>query len=316
MNGGAENKESAGMVPAAWEDQFATWAQAPSQTESDKIAHAVTAIGSALDADDKLRPLTKVFVQGSYRNRVNVRQDSDVDVGVLYTGSTILCAYPPGMGGADFGLADATYGYVEFKNDLDAALTRYFGANKVTRGPKAFDIHENTYRIDADAVPLMVHRRYATDGSFVCGTELRPDTGPRIINWPERLYDKPEWPNQHYESGNAKNDRTRRSYRGTVRILKKLRTRMDEKGVAAAKPLKGFFIECLVWNTPDACFAPTHWYEVVDAVLEHLAIYTSDMSLCGKWTEVSGYKWLFDADDAKRAQANAFILAARDHLGH
>jgi len=302
------------MVSAAWEDQFAAWAQSPSQTEAEKIEHAITAVRSALDKDDKLRSLTKVFVQGSYRNRVNVRLDSDVDIGVLYTGGTVLPEYPTGKTGADFGLVDATYRYDEFKNDLHGALVRHFGSTKVTRGPKAFDIHENTYRVDADVVPLMVHRRYGTDGSFVCGTELRPDGGGRIVNWPERLFDKPEWPSQHYESGNAKNSRTARSYRGGVRIFKKLRNRIDASGVGPAKPINGFFVECLVWNTPDACFVHNTWHEVVEAVLEHLAIYTSHISLCGNWTEVSGYKSLFNGDDNKRAQAAAFIVAARQHL--
>jgi hypothetical protein len=302
------------MVSAAWDEQFATWAQAPSQTESEKIDNAIRAVRNALDADDKLRSLTRVFAQGSYRNRVNVRLDSDVDIGVLYTGPTILPAYPAGKTAKDFGLIDATYGYVEFKSDLHAALNRQFGSNKVGRGPKAFDIHENTYRVDADVVPLMIHRRYRADGTYACGTELRPDTGGGIINWPERLFDRPEWPTQHYEHGNAKNTSTARSYRGAVRILKKLRNRMDEKGIAAAAPIKGFFVECLVWNVPDDRFAPTTWYEIIDGVLEYLAICTADVNLCGNWTEVSGYKWLLKGDEIKRTQALAFILAARQVL--
>jgi hypothetical protein len=302
------------MVSAAWVEQFATWAQSPSQTESDKIDNAIRAVRTALEADDKLRPVTRVFVQGSYRNRVNVRLDSDVDIGVLYVGSTILPAYPAGKTGKDFGLSPATYLPDEFKNDVHAALNRHFGTGKITRGAKAFDIHENTYRVDADVVPLMIHRRYRNDGSYVCGTELRPDGGGSIVNWPERLMDKPEWPNQHYESGNAKNNRTARSYRGAVRILKKLRNRMDEKGIAAAKPIKGFLIECLVWNVLDDRFAPRTWHEVIDAVLEYLAICIPDVALCGEWTEVSGYKWLFKGDEAKRVQAAAFIVAARQYL--
>src|SRR3546814_2144878 len=63
--------------------------------------------------------------------------------------------------------------------------------------------------------------------SYICGTELRSDSGDRIINWPERLYDTHEWPRQHYENGNTKNNETRRAYRGVVRIVKKLRNIMD-----------------------------------------------------------------------------------------
>jgi predicted nucleotidyltransferase len=66
-----------------WNDRFSSWAQAPGTTEATRIENAITAIKKALAADPKVSSVTKVFVQGSYRNRVNVRQDSDVDIGVL-----------------------------------------------------------------------------------------------------------------------------------------------------------------------------------------------------------------------------------------
>jgi hypothetical protein len=302
-------------MSATWNDQFGTWAQAPSTTETDKIQHAISAVRKALDRDAKLSSLTKLFVQGSYRNRVNVRQDSDVDIGVLYTGNLFGPEYPLGKTARDFDVIDVPYGYSEFKNDLSAALIGYFGASSVHRGSKAFDLHANTYRVDADAVPLMIHRRYAVDGSFICGTELRPDDGGRIINWPERLYDDANWPNQHYENGNAKNTRTSRAYRGVVRILKKLRNRMDEHAIAAAAPIKGFLVECLAWNAPDSCFTHGTWHEDVVAILDYLTTHTSSMTLCGEWGEVSEYKYLFKGSEQKRIQAAAFIAEAREYIG-
>lgn len=64
-----------------WESTFDQWAKPPGKTEQDRFENAVRAIRDALEADDKLRPVTKVYLQGSYRNRVNVRQDSDIDLG-------------------------------------------------------------------------------------------------------------------------------------------------------------------------------------------------------------------------------------------
>lgn len=302
-------------MSATWNDRFATWAQAPGKTESDRIDNAITAVRKALAADAKLSPLTKVFVQGSYRNRVNVRQDSDVDIGVLYTGNLFGPEYPPEKTGDDFNVVNVEYGYSDFKNDLEKVLVNRFGRAAVTRGDKAFDIHENTYRVDADVVPLMVHRRYSVGGTYICGTELRPDSGGRIINWPERLYDTHEWPNQHYENGNGKNNDTRRAYRGVVRIVKKLRNIMDEEDIAEAKPLKGFNVECLVWNAPNSCFTNATWYEDVSAVLNHLSYYLSSMALCEEWGEVSEWKYLLKGSDAKRKQFEAFVDRARRHIG-
>lgn len=302
-------------MSTTWNDRFGGWAQSPRTTETNKIENAITAIKKALGADPKVASVCRVFVQGSYRNRVNVRQESDVDIGVLYTGNVFLTDYPDGRGHADFGNVNATYSYADFKNDIGKALTAHFGKAHVTRGNKAFDVHENTYRIDADVVPLLVHRRYSTVGTYICGTELQPDSGGRIVNWPERLYDTPEWPNQHYENGNGKNNDTRRAYRGVVRIIKKLRIIMDEEGVAEANPLKGFNVECLVWNAPNSCFTHATWYEDVSAVLNHLSTHLSSMALCDEWGEVSEWKYLLKGHEAKRVQFKAFVERARKHIG-
>lgn len=302
-------------MSTTWNDRLGTWAQSPSKTETDKIENAITAIKKALAADAKVASVSKVFVQGSYRNRVNVRQDSDVDIGVLYTGNVFLANYPDGKGHADFGNVNATYSYADFKNDIGKALISHFGAAHVTRGDKAFDIHENTYRVDADVVPLLVHRRYSAAGTYICGTELQPDSGGSIINWPERLYDTDEWPNQHYENGNGKNNDTGRAYRGVVRIIKKLRNVMDEDGIAEAKPLKGFNVECLVWNAPNSCFTHATWYEDVSAVLDHLSTHLSSLARCGEWGEVSELKYLLKNNETNRAQFKAFVDRARKYIG-
>ncbi len=292
-------------MSTTWNDRFGTWAQSPSQTETDKIEHSITAIKKALAADPKVASVTKVFVQGSYRNRVNVRQDSDVDIAVLYTGGSFFARYPEGTKREDFGNSAATYTYTEYKNDIGKALAVYLGAEHVTRGDKAFDVHENSYRVDADVVPVFGHRRYHKNGSYISGTELRPDSGGRIINWPE----------QHYANGKQKNDDTGRAYRGVVRIVKKLRNIMDEDGIAEAKPIKGFNVECLVWNAPNTCFTNDTWLGDVSDVLNHLSFYLTSMELCKEWGEVSELKYLLAGSDAKRGQFEAFVDSARRYIG-
>lgn len=286
-------------------ERFGTWAQSPSKTETDKIDHAITAIRKALAANAKVAAVTKVFVQGSYRNRVNVRQDSDVDVAVLYTGESFSADYPEGTKREDFGNSAATYTYAEFKNDISKALTGYLGAGHVSRGDKAFDVHENTYRVDADVVPVFEHRRYSKTGSYIGGTAIWPDSGGRIINWPE----------QHYANGNQKNDDTGRAYRGVVRIVKKLRNIMDEEGLAEAKQLKGFSVECLVWNAPSECFTNDEWFGDVSEVLNHLSLYLTNMALCEEWGEVSELKYLLKSNETRRKHFEAFVDCARKYIG-
>jgi hypothetical protein len=304
------------MSAAQWEERFASWAQPPGQIEAERIERAITAVRKAMDKSPTLGNVTKVYVQGSYRNRVNVRQDSDVDIGVLYTGNTFLPDYPAGMTKEQFGNVDSSYTYEEFKNAVGQALVAHFGSAAVKRGNKAFDIHENTYRIDADVVPLFRHRRYNKDGTYWCGVELRPDSGPGIVNWPERLYDDPHWGQQHYERGVAKNEATNRTFKGAVRIVKKLQHRMEDEGIAAAKAVPGFLIECLVYNVPNNRFDDDTWDRVIQSVFARIRAATITPEGCADWEEASGWKWLFrGSPDEKRAQAFKFIDTAWDYVG-
>jgi len=144
-----------------WEDVFCTWGGPPSATEQTKCENAERAVRKAIDASAKLNTRSiEVFVQGSYANRTNVRQDSDVDICVLcddvfFTDYTLS----EGLNDAALGYKTAAYTYANFKNDVEAALKDYFGKDSVTRGNKAFDVHANTYRVDADVVPCLEHRR-------------------------------------------------------------------------------------------------------------------------------------------------------------
>ena len=143
-----------------WESTFSFWAEPPSETEQQRSDNAIRAIRNAIDSSStlKLRNI-KVFTQGSYRNRVNVRQDSDVDVGVMAY-DYFLFQYPEGKTDADFGNITADYSFSQFKSDLEEALVAHFGRPAVTRGNKAFNIRENSYRVEADVVPLFEFRRY------------------------------------------------------------------------------------------------------------------------------------------------------------
>jgi hypothetical protein len=299
-----------------WEDRFSTWAQPPSDSEADRIDNAITAIRKALDANTFLASSTKVYVQGSYRNRVNVRQESDVDVGILYTGNAFYPHYPTGKSHLDFGNVGGAYSFADFKDAVEVALVSRFGRTAVTRGSKAFDVHANSYRVDADVVPTFVHRRYTLDGSYICGVQFFPDAGPAVVNWPERLFDDPRWPDQHYEHGVAKNTATARGFKGVVRILKKLRHELLDASVAAAMPVPGFLVECLVWNVPNAYLRHSSWDDNVQAALAHLWSSTETVDQCSQWGEVSELKYLFRGlPDERRQQVRAFLDAAWSHIG-
>lgn len=299
-----------------WESSFTFWAQSPSKTEEERCERVIKAIRAAVAASPKLqRRSIKVFTQGSFRNRVNVRQDSDVDVGVMFH-DHFYVQYPSGKGHADFGNHDVDYSFAQFKNELEEALVTYFGRDTVKRGNKAFDIKAAYSQVEADVVPLWEFRQYWDNGSYRAGVALLPDNGAdRIENYPERLVDY--WPSTplHYENGNAKNDATSRRYRGMVRILKKVRIELEDASNPAAS-IPGYLIECLVWNTPNSCFVHGTWDERVQSVLRFLWNNVKDPNLCDKWCEVDAIKFLFYFKQPwTRDQAHAFIDSAWDHVG-
>lgn len=290
----------------AWKEKFYSWAQSPSAAETQRRENAVGMVRRAIAASEKLKERKiKIFAQGSYRNRTNVRRESDVDVGVVCF-DTFFEKYPAGTTRQTFGNTAATYLYPQFKNEVGEALSAYFGAAAVTRGNKALDVKETSYHVEADVAPFFEHRHYSRDGTYLSGVQLHSDNGIPVINWPE----------QHYKNGNAKNERTGQSYRALVRILKNLRNDMDDARIPAAAPIIGFLSECLIWNVPDEHFSHSTYRDDLSATLAFLYNNTKDDVACKEWGEVSELKYLFHAGQKwTRQQANDFILAAWRHVG-
>ena len=299
-----------------WESTFNFWAQSPSSTEQERCERVIKAIRTAISQSSKLQARKiLVFTQGSFRNRVNVRQDSDVDVGVMLY-EYFLSQYPAGKGNADFGNNDIDYGFAQFKSELEEALVDYFGRAAVTRGNKAFDIKASASQVEADVVPLWEFRQYWDHGGYRAGVALIPDNSyGRIENYPERLVDY--WPSTplHYENGVSKNTATSRRFKGLVRILKKLRHELEDAGNAAAA-VPSYLLECLVWNAPNGCFDRYTWEDRVQSALRFLWQNTKEASLCKEWCEVDAIKYLFHGSQPwTREQAHAFINAAWDYVG-
>src|SRR5438034_11629283 len=96
-----------------WEDAFRAWSKAPGTTEQGKCESAESQVRRAIRASSALPARTiEVFSQGSYRNRTNVRADSDVDICVLCTD---VCFYLllEGVTLDETGLQDASYPYAD-----------------------------------------------------------------------------------------------------------------------------------------------------------------------------------------------------------
>lgn len=294
-----------------WESVFTTWSQGPSNTENTRAENAERQIRKAIQSSAKLQNRDiKVFTQGSYRNRVNVRRDSDVDIGVVCF-DTFFPEYPDDNVKAEVSkhFSDSAYTYALFKNELEEALVARFGRSSVSRGSKSFDIKENSYRVESDVAAFFEHRRYTSTSNYLSGMEMIPDDfkPPRIKNWPE----------QHYSNGVSKNSTTLRRYKRVVRILKNLSNDMSRNNVKSAQNTPSFLVECLVFNASNSCFNYTSYKPMIRAVLAELFNNTMNDETCSEWGEVSELKYLFRASQPwTRHGAHEFLGDAWNYIGY
>ncbi len=291
-----------------WEVTFSAWADGPGKTEQEKCERAERAVKNAIDNHRVLQALDlTVRAHGSYRVRTSIKQESDVDIYVQVNKSDFFPRYPEGKTKVDFGNVDGTFDYAAFKNEVGLALRSYIGAATVTNGKNAFDVHENTYRIDADVIAVLPCRwytgRFNVDYShhYYEGIAFRNAAGAVIKSFPEDAY----------TSGAAKNDATFGRYKRVIRVIKNLRSYMEEKGVAEAKGIASFLIECLVWNVPDDMLGDDAYWQDVYRILDFLRKGTASWETCQKWKEVNEIRDLWDAKQLWTfAQANSFASAA------
>ncbi len=288
---------------------FDGWAKSPGTSEAQRCANAESVVRNAIGASADLSGRDiRIFSQGSYRNKTNVRADSDVDICVCCT-DTFFYDLTSGATVEGVGIREAQYEYSEFKDAIEAALKDYLGAGSVRRGNKAIDVRATSYHVDLDVVAAFEYRRYVSNSvdGFISGTELRPDSGGRIQNWPQ----------QHYENGVSKTKATSYRFKKVVRILKSLRNQMADDRVGAAEVVPSYLLECLCWNVPDRLFGADSLEVIVEAALVHLHESIVDVQTCDEWGEVNELKYLFRASQPWTVdQARAFVAAAWRYAGY
>jgi hypothetical protein len=291
-----------------WESTFRRWSKPSSETEAEKQENAERMIRNAIREYLPLKAhQVSVFAQGSYRNNTNVRQDSDVDICVCCRDTFFFDFSFADYSKGEAGIVDASYSFATFKNEVQKALEQGFGLRGVTRGNKAIDVHENSYRVDADVFCAFEYRLYRKR-SYVgapIGYVLPPgvkafsDSGVEITNWPE----------QNYANGVAKNTGTSNRFKLIVRCMKNLRNEMAERGLESANPIASFLIECLIYNVPDVFFAGDSYSKNVRDCVAFLYNAMGATGNAGSWYEVNGIKYLFHSKQPwTREQVSDFLL--------
>jgi hypothetical protein len=286
------------------EDQLTTWSN-PGGTANAIAAH--NSIRTALEADDS--PLKgknfEVFLQGSYRNKTNIRADSDVDV-VVQTNEVYykdLSLLPPDQKAAfERSFKPGAYGAKEWRTLVEGALRNKFGTALKPGGGRAFHVVTGPGNMTADVLPAVRFKKYTMFQSvaveaFVEGVEFADAAGNFTINYPK----------EHIKNGEAKNSETRTSgrYKPSVRMFKNARTKLIHDGMIADNCAPSYCVECLTYNAPDSCFGE-RYRDTFHAVVSYL----SQNPLLGH-TSQNGIVPLFGTASTQwnTDAANAFLAA-------
>ena len=183
-----------------------------------------------------------------YANNTNVRADSDVDI-------TVQCHEVEYWEEASKGthLPGPPYSSIwtpsKFRYELEWALRSKFPYQVDASGSTSLQVNSSSARVDADVVPCFNYRYYYSGGSRE-GTRIFTKSGQSFENCPV----------QHLENGKVKNSRTNTRFKKAVRILKRTENAMVAAG--AHREVQSYFVECLVYNCPDAALTLSTWTDV------------------------------------------------------
>lgn len=283
-----------------WNDRFTHWERPASVTEAGTIERAQSNVTAAISGNEWLQQeCIRILPQGSYYNNTNVRTEADIDLRALHPlikveyAANVLQDYAwTALGYSHSGLTfDQVFGRI--RAELTADLTRRFGQQNVVAGKKALRIKGITgSRAEVDVVPAVRfhHVLWQADVSrylTIEGVAILALDGRWTLNFPE----------QHHANGIAKRARTAHRFKRIVRIFKRLRSDLKERGLLTVA-VPSFLVECLVYLVEDEYFLieSDDQYGRVQRIARRLQALLSNFQATEQMTEINGIKLLFHPD--------------------
>jgi len=184
------------------------------------------------------KPDYDVFLQGSYKNDTNLRQDSDVDVIIQL--AVRLRPRVAALSGLELEQDQAhkltREIWQSFRKQVLEALRDTYGKKAVTPGRKSLKLAKGKIPASADVVVTL---HYETGLAFYLPKDHR-----WVVSYPQ----------QHHERGLKKEKATNNMYKRTIRMFKVARNHLVENNVIKSKTASSYFIECLLYNVPNDLF--------------------------------------------------------------
>lgn len=265
------------------EEELKNWAKPASNAEGTRINNSRNAVISALQKYPLLDDSeVQIIDKGSSHNNTNVKLQADVDLSLVQEG-IFFYDLPAGYTKEYFGIIDSQRSFNSYKNSIINAIYNFFNAQDIDNSKdKCTRIKENSNRVNTDIVPVWRYRLYQPNRNYREGVAFYSDSNILVINFPE----------QHTENGNKKNNNTGRKYKRVVRILKRLKNKMKEDNIFVSDSITSFLIESLVWNVDDGIFNQSNNFsDILRNVL--IDIYNNTLE---DWNEVSDILKLFHTE--------------------
>ena len=290
-------------------------------------ARARRALPSAAHREGPLRnnsakcreTFARIVPQGSFTNRTNTRLDADIDLRIQHP--MLKIEYGSGV---DAGTAwrqggyyntGVSFGYASdrMRAEIRSELIAAFGALALDdSGNKAIRVKGlEGSRSEVDVVPCFTLHHIT--GQTLLGQTTVPGTA--ILS-----KDKANWtlnyPDQDSENGRTKRLNTGLHFKRVVRVVKRLRADMTERGILRDK-VPSFLVECLIYLVEDRYFTEPSddRYGRVSRVLNRLAEIFANPPIAYTSYEINGIKLLFAGGQAWTLDtARNFVNLAVSHI--
>lgn len=181
----------------------------------------------------------EIFLQGSYANSTNVRDNSDIDIVVIFKENIKYINF---IGSNS--VRDNVYSKINGKYNF-----------QFTKGSKTIKYEGNADYVPVDIIPCVEYN----DGKHIGIKIYDHKTKKDIISYPK----------QHIENGKLKSNDTDGNYKKAVRMFKNARNYAVYKEMFGKHTCPSYCLECLLHNVPDNCFEGNEsniFYNVLEAL--------------------------------------------------
>jgi hypothetical protein len=279
--------------------QLRTWSN---RSQTDTAINARTRIRKQLHKDDT--PLSRIdfhdFLQGSYANYTNIVGDHDVDIVVRLniTFNYDVDHLPePAKTACLQSITPATFTLEDFRPLVLDRLRYALGSANVVEGNKAVKIPGKAGEyMDADVVICQKYRlyypSYGGSWSYHEGIALRDRRDDRLIA---------NFPDQHLENGQKKNQATDEAFKPIVRIYKNIRNYLVDHGRLERNIAPSYFIQGLLYNVHNDQFTG----DLTMDMLNTLVWFTENTDKFQSFVCQNGIQLLFGETDEQWKPQNA-----------